>query len=136
MTKFRQLIGRIYTPSRYVIIEPNGIRVVFRGLSSVAALYQHGLFKYENIVSVTAGPIDGISPFAPRIGYSNPITGARAGRFRTKGHHMLVSFSDPDVDCLTIHLRTKADTISEFDMIQVQIDNPHERASQILQKIK
>lgn len=132
----QQYVQRVYTPNRSIALGVDMFTVKMKGLNAIASLHKASSFSYRDIESVSAGPIDGISLFAPRLGYSNPLTGARAGRFRTKGRHILASFSSPAADVLTITLRQHPDDPTKFDMIQMQVDNPHELVSQISQRIE
>ncbi|RYX78613.1 hypothetical protein EON76_02710 [bacterium] len=124
-----QLPFQRYTPSRFVHVNSNHVTVEFKRLSRVAALYGSVDIMYADIESVIVGPAEGISPLAPRIGYSNPMSGARAGRFRTKGLHILAGYDTPDDDCLHLLLRTG--NPSSFDQIIMQIKNPQEIAGAI-----
>lgn len=127
-----QLPFQKYQPSRFVHVNSNHVSVEFKRLSRIAALYGSVDVMYDDIESIIVGPAEGISPFAPRIGYSNPVSGARAGRFRTKGLHILAGYDDPDSDCL--HLLLRKDNPSSFDQIIIQIKDPKYTASAIESK--
>ena len=137
MGKFEQQFQEIksqlpiqrYKPSRFVHANSNHVTVEFQRLSRIAALHGSTDIMYADIESVIVGPAEGISPFAPRIGYSNPATGARAGRFRTKGLHVLAGYDNPDDDCL--HLLLRKGNPSSFDQIIVQIKDPQTVAGAI-----
>ena len=122
--KSLELVRKIGTSRRAVVADESGVEVRLYGLTAIAALKSHLNISYADIASVSVGPIESISIFAPRIGYSNPFTGARAGRFRTKGEHMFVS--------LTIFLVDKNST--GFDKIVVEIERPGELKLSIKKK--
>lgn len=124
-----QLPFQRYRPSRFVRVNSNHVTAEFKRLSRIAALYGSVDVMYTDIESVIVGPAEGISPLAPRIGYSNPATGARAGRFRTKGLHVLAGYDNPDDDCL--HLLLRKGNPSSFDQIIMQIKNPQDVAAAI-----
>lgn len=129
-------VRQFYTPNRSIALNKDTFSVKMQGLNALASLHKSSSFAYNDIESVTVGSIDGISLFAPRLGYSNPLTGARAGRFRTKGRHILASFSNPSADILTITLRQQPDDLTKFDMIMLQVENPCELASEIKKRMK
>ena len=122
--KSLELVRKIGTSRRAVVADESGVEVRLYGLTTIAALKSHLNISYADIASVSVGPIESISIFAPRIGYSNPLTGARGGRFRTKGEHMFVSFDRPSHQLLTIFLVDKNST--GFDKIVVEIERPGE----------
>lgn len=122
--KSLELVRKIGTSRRAVVAGESSVEVRLHGLTAVAALKSHLHISYADIASVSVESIEPISIFAPRIGYSNPLTGARAGRFRTKGEHMFVSFDRPSHQLLTIFLVDKNST--GFDKIVVEIERPDE----------
>ena len=124
-----QLPFQRYRPSRFVHVNSNHVTIEFKRLSRIAALFGSVDIMYADIESVIVGPAEGISVVAPRIGYSNPVSGARSGRFRTKGLHILAGYDDLDHDCL--HLLLRKDNPSSFDQIIMQIKNPHDVAAAI-----
>ena len=132
----QRYIRRVYKPDRTIAVGSDTFSVRMRGLNAVASLHKIYSFVYDDVEAVDVGSIDSISLFAPRLGYSNPLTGARSGRFRTKGRHILASFSNPDADILTITLRQHPDDPTKFDMIQVQIDDPRTVASEMRQRMR
>ena len=119
---------------RYVDVFDDRVRILFSGLHSLAVLRGEISIPYSAIEEVGVGLEDIPSPWAWRVGVSNPFTDRRQGRFWTGG----ISRSlDLDLDqrlFLDIHDRTRAVVLSlkagsEFDL--VAFDDPRPTSSRV-----
>ena len=132
--RYASVRQRIYQPTRHLELKETGLSISFGGLSKIAALYGGVEIPYADIQNVTVGPVREISIFAPRMGYSNPLSGARAGRFRTNGEHVLAAYDNPESDILTLNL--VQNNMSTFDKVVIQVDNAKQIEKQLKDRIK
>ncbi len=133
-TRQARVRQKIYQPTRQVALNEAGVSIHLGGLSKVAALYGGVEIPYADIRNVVVGPVKEISIFAPRMGYSNPLSGARAGRFRTRGEHIFASYDGPENDILTLNL--VQNNQSTFDTIVIQVDNAKQIEKQLKEIVK
>lgn len=128
-----QVRQKIYQPHRSIQCGETELSIRFSGLSKIAALYAGVSIPYQDIENVEVGAVEEISIFAPRMGYSNPLSGARAGRFRVKGEHILAAYDNPAHDILILTLRSN--NRSTFDKVVIEIDNSKQIEKQLKDKI-
>ena len=77
------------------VLESDGIMVTLTGINSLSALKKSFFVPLGKIISAEVSPAgrQPISIWRSRIGYSNPLTNARVGRFSEKGMHIFGPYS-------------------------------------------
>jgi hypothetical protein len=113
-----------------VIPETNTVEIQFSGMTALLALIRDVNIPYGQIESVSVGSATKLPWYAMRVGYSNPISGARGGRFWVNGRRIIASYGSPS-QVLTIDLKPGAREAKLPDSIQIEVDNPQRAADEI-----
>ncbi len=113
-----------------ISLGPDALTVTFTRQTAWAAIMQNLIVPYSSIADVRVGPAERIPFWARRVGFSNPINGARGGRFWTGGKKIAASYGDPSL-VLTIDLNDAPERPGGFDSVRIQTDRPDEIARQI-----
>ena len=125
---------------RYVDVFDDRVRILFSGLHSLAVLRGEISIPYSTIEGVAVGLDEIPSPWAFRVGVSNPLTDRRQGRFWIG---RITRSLDLNIDqrlFLDINDRTRAVVLrlkpgSEFDLIAFDDPRPDELAASIRNRL-
>ena len=101
-----------------VIPETDTVEIQFSGMTSLLALIRDVSIPYDRIESVSVGSATKLPWYAMRVGYSNPISGARGGRFWVNGRRIIASYGNPS-QVLTIDLKPGAREAKLPDSVQL-----------------
>jgi hypothetical protein len=113
----------------------NSVQIEFSGVTALLALIRDVEIPYGQIDSVTVGPATRLPWYAMRLGYSNPISGARGGRFWVNGRRIIASYGDPS-RVLTIDLKPGAREAKLPDSVQIAVDDPQRIADELRQHLR
>jgi hypothetical protein len=115
-----------------ISVNPNvdSVNIELSGMTALLALIRDVEIPYHRIESVSVGPATRLPWYAMRVGYSNPISGARGGRFWVGGRRIIASYGDP-ARVLTIDLKPGAREAKLPDSVQVAVDDPQRIADEI-----
>jgi hypothetical protein len=106
------------------------LKIELSGMSALLALVRDVEIPYDRIELVSVGPATRLPWYAMRLGYSNPISGARGGRFWVNGRRIIASYSDPS-QVLTIDLKRAAREAKLPDSVQIGVHDPQRLADEI-----
>lgn len=113
---------------------PSSVLIQFSGWTALQALVRDIVIPYNQIASVSVGSATNLPWYAKRIGYSNPLSGARGGRFWVGGRRIIASYGDPS-RVLTIDLKPSAREAKLPDSVQLGIEAPEAVAEEIRQHL-
>ena len=125
---------------RYVDLFDDRVRILFSGLHSLAVLRGEISIPYSAIEEVGVGLDEVPSPWAFRVGVSNPLTDRRQGRFWAGRITRSLDLNIDERLFLDITERTRAVVLrlkpgSEFDVVAFDDSRPDELAAEIRKRV-